>query len=60
MARLTKSDIERKLLMGAGVGWQDADIKHRSLSWTTQRNGVSLLFYSAAKFGKQRVYRTIL
>ena len=31
MARLTKSDIERKLLAGAGVGWQDANKKSSQL-----------------------------
>lgn len=31
MARLTKSDIERKLLAGAGVGWQDASKKASQL-----------------------------
>ena len=31
MARLTKSDIERKLLTGAGVAWQDANKKSSQL-----------------------------
>ncbi len=31
MARLTKLDIERKLLMGAGVAWQDANKKRSQL-----------------------------